>query len=154
MSTRTWCVVPRIVRCLLVQPYAIDTPLFAGCVPMRFAWLRPLLPALRAGGRANECGAKGLAHCILRAADVTAAALLGCGGARTLDDVLRALEERFTAMLARQRELTTQTATVNDTRKKILTASGAMPSALVSKIEEIAAAETERWARWLRCPGN
>ena len=59
------------------------------------------------------------------------------------DEVLRALEERFTAMLARQRELTTQTATVNDTRKKILTASGAMPSALVSKIEEIAAAETE-----------
>ncbi len=59
------------------------------------------------------------------------------------DEVLRALEERFTAMLARQRELTTHTETVDGTRKKILTASGAMPTALVSKIEEIAGGETE-----------
>lgn len=59
------------------------------------------------------------------------------------DEVLRALEERFTAMLARQRELTSHTETVNDTRKKILTASGAMPTALVSRIEELAGGETE-----------
>jgi len=59
------------------------------------------------------------------------------------DEVLRALEERFTAMLARQRELTAHTETVDATRQKILTASGAMPAALVAKIEEIAAEETE-----------
>lgn len=59
------------------------------------------------------------------------------------DEVLRALEERFTAMLARQRELTTQTETVETTRGKILTASGALPSALVAKIEELAAGEAE-----------
>ena len=59
------------------------------------------------------------------------------------DEVLRALEERFTAMLARQRELTTHTETVDGTRKKILTASGSMPTALISKIEEIAGGETE-----------
>lgn len=59
------------------------------------------------------------------------------------DEVLRALEERFTAMLARQRELTAQTETVDTTRKKILTASGALPTALVSKIGELAAGERE-----------
>jgi len=59
------------------------------------------------------------------------------------DEVLRALEERFTAMLARQRELTTQTETVDATRNKILTASGALPTALVSKIEELAGSEAE-----------
>ena len=51
------------------------------------------------------------------------------------DEVLRALEERFTAMLARQRELTSQTETVDGTRQKILTASGALPSALATKID-------------------
>lgn len=59
------------------------------------------------------------------------------------DEVLRALEERFTAMLARQRDLTAQTETVDATRKKIMTASGALPSALVSKISELAAGEVE-----------
>jgi chromosome segregation ATPase len=59
------------------------------------------------------------------------------------DEVLRALEERFTAMLARQRELTAQTETVDATRKKIMTASGALPTALVSKIAELAAGEVE-----------
>ena len=59
------------------------------------------------------------------------------------DEVLRALEERFTAMLARQRELTSQTETVDGTRQKILTASGALPSALATKIDELAAGETE-----------
>jgi hypothetical protein len=59
------------------------------------------------------------------------------------DEVLRALEERFTAMLARQRELTAQTETVNETRKKIMTASGALPTALVAKIDQLAAGEVE-----------
>ena len=59
------------------------------------------------------------------------------------DEVLRALEERFTAMLARQRELTAQTETVDATRKKIMTASGALPTALVAKIGELAAGEIE-----------
>lgn len=59
------------------------------------------------------------------------------------DEVLRALEERFTAMLARQRELTAMTETVDATRKKIMTADGALPSALVAKIGELAGAEAE-----------
>tara|TARA_R110002094_G_scaffold3323_3_gene11422 strand:- start:416 stop:2188 length:1773 start_codon:yes stop_codon:yes gene_type:complete len=59
------------------------------------------------------------------------------------DEVLRALEERFTAMLARQRELTAQTETVDATRKKIMTASGDLPTALVAKIGELAAGEIE-----------
>lgn len=59
------------------------------------------------------------------------------------DEVLRALEERFTAMLARQRELTTQTQTVDGTRQKLLTASGNLPTALAGKIEELAGGESE-----------
>lgn len=59
------------------------------------------------------------------------------------DEVLRSLEERFTAMLARQRELTSNTETVDRTRQKIITASGALPSALIGKIEELAVAESE-----------
>lgn len=59
------------------------------------------------------------------------------------DEVLRALEERFTAMLARQRGLTAQTETVDATRKRIMTASGALPTALVTKIGELAAGEIE-----------
>ena len=59
------------------------------------------------------------------------------------DEVLRSLEERFTAMLARQRELTSNTETVDRTRQKILTASGSLPSALIGKIEELAGAELE-----------
>ena len=59
------------------------------------------------------------------------------------DEVLRSLEERFTAMLARQRELTIQTQTVDNTGKKILTASGALPTALVTKIEELGTGEDD-----------
>ncbi len=59
------------------------------------------------------------------------------------DEVLRALEERFTAMLARQRELTVMTKTVDGSRKNILTADGQLPTALVSKIEALAGGETE-----------
>ena len=59
------------------------------------------------------------------------------------DEVLRALEERFTAMLARQRELTIMTKTVDASRKNILTADGQLPTALVSKIAALAEGEGE-----------
>lgn len=59
------------------------------------------------------------------------------------DEVLRALEERFTAMLARQKELTAQTRTVHATRGRVLTASGELPAALVQKIGELATGEDE-----------
>ncbi|HEU4419756.1 MAG TPA: hypothetical protein VFT55_12530 [Planctomycetota bacterium] len=57
------------------------------------------------------------------------------------DEVLRALEERFTAMLAKQRELSTQTKTLDKTRENMLTASGELPAALVEKILGVAAGE-------------
>ncbi|HEB54508.1 MAG TPA: hypothetical protein ENI87_14750 [bacterium] len=59
------------------------------------------------------------------------------------DEVLRALEERFTAMLARQRELTIQTKTVDTTRRRVLTSDGTLPAALVGKIEDLAGGESE-----------
>ncbi len=40
------------VRCLLVRPYLIDTPLFAGGAPMRWRWLRALLTPLDAADAA------------------------------------------------------------------------------------------------------
>jgi len=59
------------------------------------------------------------------------------------DEVLRALEERFTAMLARQRELSLMTKTVDGSRQSILTADGQLPSALVSKIDALGQGERE-----------
>lgn len=59
------------------------------------------------------------------------------------DEVLRALEERFTAMLARQRELSAQTKTLDATRNNILTASGQLPAAIVEKLGELSAGEGE-----------
>lgn len=59
------------------------------------------------------------------------------------DEVLRALEERFTAMLARQRDLSAQTKTTDATRNNILTASGQLPAALADKLKELSAGETE-----------
>jgi len=59
------------------------------------------------------------------------------------DEVLRAPEERFTAMLARQRELTTQTATLDATRSNMLTADGRTPAAIVAKIAELTGGETD-----------
>ena len=38
----------RGVRCLLVRPYLIDTPLFAGGAPIKVRALRALLPPLEA----------------------------------------------------------------------------------------------------------
>jgi chromosome segregation ATPase len=59
------------------------------------------------------------------------------------DEVLRALEERFTAMLARQRDLSAATKTLDTTRGNVLTASGALPAALVEKLRELATGESE-----------
>ncbi|MCA8974517.1 MAG: hypothetical protein KDC98_07330, partial [Planctomycetes bacterium] len=57
------------------------------------------------------------------------------------DEVLRALEERFTAMLAVQRELTLSTKTIDGRRQSVLTADGSLPSALAEKIATIATGE-------------
>ncbi len=57
------------------------------------------------------------------------------------DEVLRALEERFTAMLAKQRELSTETKTLDTTRKNVLTADGALPAALGNRILAVADGE-------------
>lgn len=57
------------------------------------------------------------------------------------DEVLRALEERFTAMLAKQRELTLQTRTLDKTRQTALTADGSLPQALAARIGEVATGE-------------
>lgn len=57
------------------------------------------------------------------------------------DEVLRALEERFTAMLAVQRELTIATAKLDQTRQNVLTADGSLPAALAEKIKVIATGE-------------
>ena len=59
-----------------------------------------------------------------------------------VDEVLRALEERFTAMLATQRELSAQTKTLHATRNNVLTASGELPTALVTKITGVANGES------------
>jgi len=57
------------------------------------------------------------------------------------DEVLRALEERFTAMLAVQRELTIATNRLDMTRRNVLTRDGALPAALATKIDTIATGE-------------
>lgn len=59
-----------------------------------------------------------------------------------VDEVLRALEERFTAMLAVQRELSAQTKTLHGTRGNVITANGELPTALVAKIQGLADGET------------
>ena len=60
-----------------------------------------------------------------------------------VDEVLRALEERFTAMLAKQRELSAQTKTLHGTRNNVLTATGELPTALVARIRDLANGEDE-----------
>ncbi|HLQ37626.1 MAG TPA: hypothetical protein VK348_07485 [Planctomycetota bacterium] len=57
------------------------------------------------------------------------------------DEVLRALEERFAAMLAKQKELSVNTKVIDKTRAQALTASGALPSSLVEKCQGIATGE-------------
>ena len=59
------------------------------------------------------------------------------------DEVLRALEERFTAMLHAQRELSVQTKTLDTTRANVLTDNGALPAALAAKILLVATGEED-----------
>ncbi len=59
------------------------------------------------------------------------------------DEVLRALEERFTAMLAKQRELSAQTKTLDKTRQNTLTANGRLPASLEGRIQAVAAGEQD-----------
>ncbi len=59
------------------------------------------------------------------------------------DEVLRALEERFTAMLAKQRELTAQAKTLDKTRQKTLTADGGIPASLKERIEAMGTGEQD-----------
>ena len=59
------------------------------------------------------------------------------------DEVLRALEERFTAMLARQRELSAQTKTLDTTRGNVLTANGQLPGAIAEKLTALSTSEGE-----------
>lgn len=59
------------------------------------------------------------------------------------DEVLRALEERFTAMLAKQRELSLQTKTLDKTRAQVLTADGGLPAALQERIQTVASGEQD-----------
>lgn len=57
------------------------------------------------------------------------------------DEVLRALEERFTAMLKKQRDLSAETKTLDGTRKNVLTADGALPTSLAERIATVASGE-------------
>jgi myosin heavy subunit len=57
------------------------------------------------------------------------------------DEVLRALEERFTAMLAKQRDLSGRTKVLDRTRGTVLTADGSLPTALSEKIQEVGSGE-------------
>lgn len=59
------------------------------------------------------------------------------------EQVLKALEERFTAMLARQKQLSETTRVVDKTRGNVLTADGALPMALAEKCQAIAGGETD-----------
>ena len=57
------------------------------------------------------------------------------------DEVLRALEERFTAMLHEQQDLSVETRTLDATRQNVLTSSGGLPAALAEKITAVADGE-------------
>ena len=59
------------------------------------------------------------------------------------EQVLKALEERFTAMLAKQKELSELTRVVDGARARSLTADGELPSSLMQKCQEIAGGETD-----------
>jgi chromosome segregation ATPase len=57
------------------------------------------------------------------------------------DEVLRALEERFTAMLAKQRELSVLTKVLDKSRAQVLTADSSLPASLVDRIQGVASGE-------------
>ncbi len=57
------------------------------------------------------------------------------------DEVLRALEERFGAMLAEQKELSARTIVADRLRAEALTADGSLPAALVARCTELSEGE-------------
>jgi chromosome segregation ATPase len=59
------------------------------------------------------------------------------------DEVLRSLEERFGAMLAKQKELSSRTKVTDRLKGEALTASGGLPAALQQRCQEIAEGERE-----------
>lgn len=59
------------------------------------------------------------------------------------DEVLRSLEERFGAMLAKQKSITTRTKTVERLREQALTADGGLPSSLKDRCKTLADGEFE-----------
>lgn len=59
------------------------------------------------------------------------------------DEVLRALEDRFTAMLKRQKELSARTVALDGARKNVLTADGQLPASLVEQLQGLAKGEDE-----------
>jgi predicted nuclease with TOPRIM domain len=59
------------------------------------------------------------------------------------DEVLRALEDRFTAMQKRQKELSARTVALDGARKNVLTADGQLPASLVEQLQGLAKGEDE-----------
>jgi myosin heavy subunit len=59
------------------------------------------------------------------------------------DEVLKALEERFTAMLAKQKEISAETRTTDVRRKEALTAPGAIPTSIQEKCRSLGDGEQE-----------
>lgn len=59
------------------------------------------------------------------------------------DEVLRALEERFAAMLATQKELSARTLVTDRLGRESLTADGGLPAALVERCSELSEGELE-----------
>lgn len=59
------------------------------------------------------------------------------------DEVLRALEDRFGAMLKRQKELSARTVALDGARKNVLTADGQLPASMVEQLQGLAKGEDE-----------
>lgn len=59
------------------------------------------------------------------------------------DEVLRALEDRFGAMLKRQKELSARTTALDGARKNALTADGQLPASMVEQLQGLAKGEEE-----------
>lgn len=59
------------------------------------------------------------------------------------DEVLRALEDRFAAMLKRQKELSARTLALDGARKNVLTVDGQLPASMVEQLQGLAKGEDE-----------
>jgi myosin heavy subunit len=59
------------------------------------------------------------------------------------DEVLRALEDRFGAMLKRQKELSARTVALDGARQNVLTADGQLPASMVEQLQGLAKGEDE-----------